>query len=141
MSAMSSTNEEKLRPENVPDWQRPYWDSVRAHAVAVQRCDDCATFRFAPRELCPRCHSAAATWTPIAGTGEVYTFTVVRRAPTPAYQAEVPYVIVHVQMREGFRMIATLRGVGDDAVRIGLPVRVSYTDVDDSWSLLEFVPA
>lgn len=131
----------KLRPEGVPDWQQPYWDSLRAHAVTVQHCRHCGRPRYAPRELCSNCQSAEAVWGPIAGTGEVYSFTVVRRAPTPAYQAEVPYVIAHVTMAEGFRMIGTLCGVSPDAVRIGLPVRVSYTDVDETWSLLEFVPA
>lgn len=134
----------KFSPEHIPDWQQPFWDSLRAHAVSVQRCLDCATFRYAPRELCPNCHSARAGWEPIAGNGEVYTFTVVRRAPTPAYQAEAPYVIAHVQMAEGFRMIATLRGVDVDAVHIGLPVHVAYADIEDAgdtWSVLEFVPA
>ena len=80
----------------------------------LQRCDRCGRFRFIPSELCT-CGSAQYTWTPIAGTGEVYTYTVVHRAPTPAYQADAPYVIAHVTMDEGPRMISTL--VGSDPGR------------------------
>ena len=61
-----------------------------------------------------------------------------RRAPTPAYQAEAPYAIVHVTMQEGFRMIGTTTGISLDDVRIGLPVRADYDDVTPEWTLLRF---
>ncbi len=69
-----------------------------------------------------RAARAEYTWTPIAGTGEVYTYTVVHRAPTPAYQADAPYVIAHVTMDEGPRMISTLVDRDPAKVVIGMPV-------------------
>jgi uncharacterized OB-fold protein len=131
----------KFLPEGIPSWQMPYWDSLREHAVRVQRCDNCGVFRYVPKELCHNCHTTAASWTPIAGTGELYTFTVVRRAPTPAYQADAPYAIGHVAMAEGFRMIGMLRNVDLEQTRIGMPLQVVYDDVTPEWSLLRFEPA
>jgi uncharacterized OB-fold protein len=131
---------EKFLPEGIPAWQRPYWESLKNHAVAVQRCDSCGAFRYVPKEICPNCQSTHATWTPISGTGEVYTYTIVRRAPTPAYQADAPYALVHVSMSEGFRMIGLF--VGDpETVRIGQPVRVTYDDATPDWTLLLFEAA
>jgi uncharacterized protein len=129
---------DKFLPQGVPAWQMPYWESLRRHSVEVQRCDSCAAFRYVPKEICAHCHSRSATWTPIEGSGEIYTYTVVRRAPTPAYQAEAPYAIVHVTMREGFRMIGSTTGTELDVIRIGLPVKVAYYDATPEWTLLEF---
>ncbi|MDX6393039.1 MAG: uncharacterized protein QOJ73_4102 [Streptosporangiaceae bacterium] len=129
---------DKFLPQGVPAWQMPFWESLRAHSAEVQRCDSCGAFRYVPKEICPHCHSRAATWTPIDGRGQIYTYTIVRRAPTPAYQAEAPYAIVHVTMQEDFRMIGTTIGISLDDVRIGLPVRADYDDVTPEWTLLRF---
>jgi uncharacterized OB-fold protein len=138
---MTSTAYPKfLPPDDLPEFHAPFWESVRAHRVALQRCDDCGRYRYIPMEICPRCGSGACTWTPISGRGEVYTYTVVHRAPTPAYQEDVPYVIAHVTMSEGPRMISNLVGVEPADVRIGMPVRLSYLDIDDATSLFAFVP-
>jgi uncharacterized protein len=131
----------KFLPEDIPDSQLPFWDSLREHQVRVQRCGDCGAYRYIPKDLCPRCHSERATWTPVSGEGEVYTYTVVRRAPTPAYQADTPYVLAHVTMAEGFRMIARLAGAEPQHVRIGLPVVIAYEDVTPEWTLFIFRPA
>ena len=132
---------QKFLPEGIPDSHLPFWSSLREHQARVQRCDDCGAYRYVPKDLCPRCYSERATWTPIRGTGEVYTYTVVRRAPTPAYQADAPYVLAHVTMAEGFRMVARLVGTEPDAVHIGMPVLIAYEDVTPEWTLLTFRPA
>jgi uncharacterized OB-fold protein len=132
---------QKFLPEGIPDSQLPFWASLKERAVRVQRCDDCRTYRYIPKDICPRCQGDRATWTPISGRGDVYTYTVVRRAPTPAYQAEAPYVLAHVTMAEGFRMIASLTGVDPQSVRIGMPVEIAYEDVTPEWTLFTFRPA
>jgi uncharacterized protein len=129
---------DKFLPQEVPEWQMPFWESLRRHSVEVQRCDSCGRFRYVPKEICAHCHSRSSTWTPIDGSGEVYTYTVVRRAPTPAYQSEAPYAIVHVTMREGFRMIGSTTGIELDAIRIGLPVKVACQEATPEWTLLRF---
>ncbi len=129
---------EKFVPEITP-LHAPFWDAVGAHRLALQRCDACGAFRFIPSELCT-CGSASSTWTPIAGTGEVFTYTVVHRAPTPAYQADVPYVIAHVTIDEGPRLISNLVDCDPARVHIGMPVRVVYEDVSPDLTLYKFEP-
>ena len=87
------TEYNKFLPEGIPSWQMPYWESLKEHEVKVQKCLACGTLRFVPKELCHNCQSMEVTWTTISGTGEIYTFTIVRRAPTPAYQEEAPYTL------------------------------------------------
>ena len=125
-------------PEGIPEWQQPFWDSLKQRSIKVQRCASCKTFRHIPKELCAHCHSASFTWEPVSGRGVIYTYTIVHRAPTPAYQEEAPYAIVHGAMEEGFRMVATMTGTELDSVEIGMPVRVVYTDLSPQWTIVEF---
>jgi uncharacterized OB-fold protein len=131
----------KFLPEGIFSWQMPFWDSLKDHQVKVQKCDSCGAFRYVPKEICNQCLSTEATWTPISGNGEIYTYTVVRRAPTPAYQEDAPYAIVHVAMDEGFRMVGTLKNADPEAVAIGQKVKVAYEDATPDWTLLQFEPA
>ena len=131
----------KFLPEGIPPSQMPFWESLKARAVQVQRCDNCHAYLYIPKDICNHCHSDRLTWTPISGHGEIYTYTVVRRAPTPAYAEDAPYTLVHVTMDEGFRMIGKLNGVAPEDVRIGAPVQITYEEVTPEWTLMEFEPA
>lgn len=130
---------EKLLPEGVPAWQMPYWDGLKESKILVQECSGCGTLRHIPKELCPSCYSTHYEWHQITGEGEVFTYTVVHRAPTPAFQADGPYVIAHVQMDDGVRMIADLRA-DPETVRTGLPVQAVFDSVTPEWTLLRFEP-
>jgi uncharacterized protein len=131
----------KFLPEDIPPWQMEFWRSSRNRNVKLQKCTNCGAYRYVPKEFCNRCQSSSATWEPVSGNGVVYSFTLVRRAPTPAYQADAPYTIVHVDMEEGVRMVGLWTGSDTDEVRIGLPVRLTYEAVTSDWTILGFVAA
>lgn len=130
---------EGFRPDVTP-LDAPFWEALRRHELVVQRCDECGQPRFVPSERCRHCGSASATWTPVSGDATVYTFTIVHRAPTPAYQADAPYAIAYVELAEGPRMPARLVDVDPDTVAIGMPVEVVFDDVDDDLTLYRFRP-
>jgi len=131
---------EGFRPDITP-LDAPFWDALRRHELVVQECAACSRLRFVPTELCPHCHSPAAVWAPVRGRGRVYTFTVVHRAPTPAYQAEAPYAIAYVELDAGPRMPARLVEVDPSSVEVGMPVEVVFDDVDDDLTLYRFRPS
>lgn len=136
-----SLNEKFLPPDDMPDFHRPFWEALKAHQLTVQRCEDCGTLRFVPKELCAHCGSPASGWAPVSGRGKVYTYTVIHRGPTPAYQADAPYVIAHVELDEGPRVISNLIGCDSATVSIGMPVEVVFEDVANGWTLYKFRPA
>ena len=129
-----------FRPDITP-LEAPFWEALRRHELVVQQCASCGRLRFVPTELCPHCYSAAATWHPVSGRGTVATYTVVHRAPTPAYQAETPYALAYVELEEGPRMPARLVDVDPAKVEIGMAVEVVFDDVDDDLTLYKFRPA
>lgn len=122
---------------------RPYWDSLRAHALQVQRCAACGRSVFYPRAVCPHCFGGPLEWRRVSGRGALYSFTVVHRAPTPAFRLDVPYVVALVDLDEGVRLMGTLVDVAPipEHIHIGMPVAAVYDDVTPEVTLLRFRPA
>ena len=130
---------EGFRPDITP-LHAPFWDALRRHELLVQECTACGRLRFVPSELCPVCYSPGATWRRVSGRGRVYTYTVVHRAPTAAYQAEAPYALAYVELDEGPRMPARLVDVDPAAVEVGMAVEVVFDDVAPDLTLYRFRP-
>jgi uncharacterized OB-fold protein len=76
----------------------------------------------------------------VAGTGTVYTYTVVRHATHAALAGRVPYVIALVELTEGLRLVTGITGCDPADVRAGMAVRVRFEKVTDEVSLPYFEP-
>ena len=116
----------------------PFWDSLKAHRIRLQRCDACNKFVYYPRAVCPTCLSSELVWTDVSGRGVIHAFTIPHRHPNPAFQ--VPYVVVLIELAEGVRMLSNLVDVEPvpEAVSIGAPVEIVYHDLSESITLPRF---
>lgn len=130
-----------LRPLPSPNpLTAPYWQAAHQGELKLPRCDACAKFHFYPRAACPHCGSAQIAWQVVRGKGEVYSFTVVHRAPSKGFESLVPYTVAVVALDEGPHLMTRLTQVAPDAVRIGLRVRVAFEKQDDETTLPVFHP-
>src|SRR6188472_1515456 len=103
------------RPLPVPDaLTAPYWKAVQEGRLDLPRCIDCSRFHFYPRATCPHCGSAKLEWQTVAGKGTVYSYTVVHRPPSPAFAAEVPYVVAVIELEEGPHLMSSVTGCAAD---------------------------
>jgi hypothetical protein len=75
-----------------------------------------------------------------SGRGTVYTFVVVREARARGWDKMVPYVLAVVELEEGPRMLTDLVDVEPEAVTIGMPVAVTYAELDGTTQLPLFRP-
>jgi uncharacterized OB-fold protein len=123
------------------DLTRPYWDAARQGRLVVQQCQACGQAWHPPLPACPHCHRADLGWRQVAGTGTVYTYTVVRHPTHVALADAVPYVIAIVELTEGPRMVSGITGCDVTDVRAGMPVKVRFTAVTDEVTLPYFEPA
>ena len=123
------------------DLTRPYWEHARHGRLVVQRCRTCANSWHPPLPRCPHCHSADIGWHQVAGTGTVYTYTVVRHATHAALAVRIPYVIAIVELTEGPRIVTGILGCDPQDVRAGMEVRVRFEAVTDEVTLPYFEPA
>lgn len=117
----------------------PFWAAAARERLVRQVCDRCGTNVFTPQVACPACWSEALTWTPSAGRGAVYSYTVVHRAPVPGF--DPPYVLGVVDLQEGWSMLTNIVDVDRREVTVGMPVEVAWLRASEAITLPVFRPS
>lgn len=115
-----------------------FWEGVDQGRLLIQRCSDCGRLQHPPGPMCPACHSLAWEVTEASGRGRVYSYVVAHHPPIPPF--EYPNAIVLVELEEGTRLVSNLVGIDPARVRIGMPVHVEFTRVDEGLVLPLFRP-
>ena len=113
---------------------KAFWEAASQGKLLIKRCKACGQAHYYPRALCPFCGSDATEWQAAAGSGTVYSYSVMRRA-------EVPYAIAYVTLDEGVTMMTNLVDCSLDAIRIGQRVRVVFKPTDGGAPVPMFTPA
>lgn len=139
-----------LLPDLEDEDGAPFWRATARGELSVQACGDCGRWRFPPRPMCPHCRSLATRWQPVSGRGNVWSFVVVHPPVLPAWAAAAPYPVAVIALDEdpALRMVGNLvaaagapvNSVDTAAIRIGLPVRVTFAEVE-GVHLPRWVPA
>lgn len=117
----------------------PYWTACRRGELVLQRCSGCARFVHFPEPSCPFCGAAEPTYEPVSGRGRVHTFSVVHRGFLPGFAP--PYVVAWIDLPEGARVFGDVVGCPPEEVRIGMPVRVAFGELDGFGPIPHWRPA
>lgn len=120
---------------------RIFWEKCREHVLTLQKCIDCGNFRNPPAFVCPRCLSQRSEWMPVSGKGSIYTFAVYHTSFHPGFKEELPYVTAVVELAEGPRMMSNIVECPPEKVFCGMPVKVTWRDAEDQFSIPLFRPA
>ncbi len=120
---------------------KPYWDAAQEGKLKIQRCSSCAAYVFYPRPWCPACLSLKLEWTEVSGRGEVITYTIMYQPSFEAYASSVPYILAVIHLAEGPQMMANVLNCPLDAVRVGLPVKVTFEERQSGFKVPQFEPA
>jgi hypothetical protein len=118
---------------------KPFWDGCLEGRLLLQRCSACGAWRHPPSPICPVCLSDAHEWIAARGRGTVYTFTVVREARR-GWEKLVPYVIAVIGLEEGPHILSNIVNIAPEQVAIGMPVAVTFAELDGSTKLPLFQP-
>ena len=102
---------------------QPYWEAARRGQLVIQRCADCGKYRHYPRLLCDACYSRAHDFVPVSGSGVIHSWTITHHIFHRAFAAEVPYVLVTVDLYEGVRALGRWDG---GHLALGMPVRSRF---------------
>ncbi|WP_051236413.1 Zn-ribbon domain-containing OB-fold protein [Ottowia thiooxydans] len=120
--------ETSTKPVPVPTPEtEAFWEGCAQGLFLLQHCDHCGHVQFYPRPLCTQCHRTDLSWRAAGGGGRVHSYTVVYRGPGPAFDTDVPYSLVLVDLDEGPRIMANLRGASED-IEIGSRVRLYFEE-------------
>jgi uncharacterized OB-fold protein len=107
--------------QGLADW------TVGGHGIVYQRCTNCSHVWYFRREFCPDCGATECATQASSGQGRVHAATLVHRAPSDEFRALAPYLVVLVDLDEGFRMMAH----GDSSLAIGDRVACSFRPLGD----------
>lgn len=121
----------------------PYWQACAAGKLLIQKCSDCGRWQFYPRLVCAACSSRAVEWRETSGRGVVKSFTIIRRAVSAAFEADVPYVVALITLAEGPTMMANVADCAVEQIAIGMAVRVTFEQRGDGANAItvpQFTP-
>jgi uncharacterized OB-fold protein len=104
--------------------------------LLVPRCSACDNRFWYDRPFCANCGSREIARDPHPGNGQIYSYTVVRKNPSPG-TPPTPYVFGFVELDNGPRLLALLHAALPDEVRVGDPVRLVEA-APDSTAAPEF---
>ncbi len=113
---------------NANDIFSTWWQKVKGLGFALPQCQDCSKFHFYPQSSCPHCLGERIEPGVASGMGEIFSFSVVYRAPNKKFSQQLPYVIGIIKTQEGPHLMARLEGVAPDLVAIGMKVKVKASD-------------
>ena len=119
---------------------RPHGEGARRREFLVQQCTACEHRWFPTLPNCNRCLSTDYRWTPVKGTGKVYSFIVYHQAWLEGFKQELPYNVALIELDEGLRIVNNVGGVGSAELRIGMPVRGADDEVPRQVVLPRFLP-
>jgi uncharacterized OB-fold protein len=120
-------------PEPNPETQK-YWDAAKEGKLLIMKCKDTGKPYFYPRARSPFTASSNVEWVEAAGTGEIYTFSVMKRS-------KIPYCIAYVRLDEGVTMMTNIVDTDLDKVAIGQKVKVVFKETENGQPVPMFTAA
>jgi hypothetical protein len=134
-----SSGEANKKPVPSPDADSAaLWRGLRDGVLLLQHCGDCRHVQYYQQGMCRQCGSEDLSHRAASGRGKVHSFSVVHRAPGPAFKDDVPYAVLLVDLEEGPRMISTYVGGKPDDVSFDMDVALVCEPVDDQTTLPRF---
>lgn len=130
------------RPSPVPNPDtKPFWVATGCHELRLPHCVLCDRLLYPPTPRCPGCREWITTWCSVSGYGRLYGWTVVHTGLAPGF--DPPYVVAEIELAEqpGLLMASNVVGADPTELRVGMPMTLTWLDVDDGMSLPQFTPA
>ena len=111
----------------------PFWQGGANGMLNICCCAECQHLFHPPAPVCPQCLSPDVGPRAVSGRGKVVSYTVNYQAWTP--ETAVPYVVAIIELAErpGLRFLSNIVGAAPEDIRIGMPVRVHFEQVEDVW--------
>lgn len=119
---------------------RGFFDHAREQRIAFPLCRACGRFHWYPMPRCPHCRSTNVVWQPIAGKGELFSFTEVRHAFDQSRRDDLPYIVGLVTFADApdVRLITNIAGADLSSLYIGQPLDPVFVTNDKGQPLVHF---
>jgi len=102
-----------------------FWQGYADRKVPYQKCAECGNVQSYPRPICHGCGSKKLDWHEAKPKGTVSGATTVYRAPSKEFESLVPYRLLLVDLKEGFRIMSH----AEDDVDVGDKVTIDFKEI------------
>jgi len=134
--------EAHVKPLPTPDADsQAYWDGLKDGRLLLQHCGACGHVQLYQQAMCRRCLGTELVHRPASGRATVHSFSVVHRAPGPAFKQDTPYAVLLVELEEGPRMISSLIDADPMSVDFDMQVELVCEAAGAAAVLPRFRPA
>jgi uncharacterized OB-fold protein len=118
------------------NFSEPYWNATKDKKLVVQFDSEAGKYQWLPRATSRFTgkHSKLE-WREVKGEGEVYSFTLVRRA-RPPFQGHEPFFIAVVTLPEGVQIMGNTVNISAEEMRIGLKVKPYWHPLPNGFHML-----
>jgi uncharacterized protein len=123
------------------DLSRPFFEGALRGELMIQRCGECSSYLAPGSRACTECLGEQLEWVQASGRATLFTFAIMHQRYHPGFFDEIPYNIAVVELEEGPRMNSTITGVANEALRVGMPLLVTFEDMGEGVALPKFRPA
>ncbi|MDB5569439.1 MAG: hypothetical protein JWN93_622 [Hyphomicrobiales bacterium] len=139
---MTQINDTRGIDREPPKWRsfsKPYWDATREKRLVIQYDTDVGKYQFYPRATSIYTGKRHLEWREVSGKGEIYSFTIARRA-RPPFQGHEPFFIAVVMLDEGVNVMANMVNCTVEEMKIGMRVKPYWHPLSNGTHLLMFEP-
>lgn len=115
----------------VTDDTAAFWEGGVDGVLRIHRCRSCSTWFHPPAPVCPACLSLEVRPTATSGRAHVEGFSINMQPWAP--DMEVPFVVAVVSVDDapGVQLTTRLVDVAPAEVSVGMPVEVTFLQVED----------
>ena len=139
---MANLNDTLNVPREAPNWRsysKPYWDGTREKKLLLQYDPKTSRYQFYPRPLSLATGRRTLEWREVSGKGEVFSFTIARRAREP-FRGYEPFLIALVTLDEGVNVMGNVVDCTLEEMKIGLRVKPYWAPLPNGTNLFMFTP-
>lgn len=80
--------------------ERAPWSFWNRDEFYLQQCLNCQAFQHPHGHVCAQCHHSEMAWAESSTRAKVVSWSVVHRAPAPAFKSLFPYTIALVELEK-----------------------------------------
>ena len=116
-----------------------FWNGIKEGKIYTTRCKKCGKLSFPPVADCPTCLTSDTEWVELSKEAEIETFTRVSILPA-TFQNYEPYTIAIGKLKEGVRVLAWLKNVKIEDVKVGMKAKLAPKVTSEGVLTYEFLP-
>lgn len=125
----------------ITDENEHFWRGGAEGALRFRHCAACDHYVHPPSPRCPQCLGDRLEIAAVSGRATLVTYTINHQPWIPGFDPPYVVAIVAIDEQPSLRLTTNIVHCAEEALRIGMPLRVLFEAREDGIYLPLFEPA